>query len=126
MTNAEAEQIEREFSLRIPPAWREWLTDPAWCERFADSGVLTEYERLREENRFYRDEAPVRDYWRPEWLAIHADGGGNVYFLDTLEPGAVFDFDHEKTFPGYNPLARSTFPDVAAFIADVEENELGQ
>jgi hypothetical protein len=81
MTDAETVRIEQEFSIRIPPAWRSSITDSAWCERFAASGVLTNYDDMRRENRLYRESEFVRDYWRSEWLAIHADGCGNVYFL---------------------------------------------
>jgi cell wall assembly regulator SMI1 len=123
MTDTEASNIEEAFSLRIPPVWRSLITDSAWCERFSMTGLLTDYDDMRRENQLYRDSEYVRDYWRPEWLAIHADGCGNVYFLDTLHPNAVYELDHEKTFPGYDPLEREVFPSVEAFIAHVEEYE---
>jgi cell wall assembly regulator SMI1 len=124
MTDAEAGRIEEEFSIRIPSAWRSYITDCGWCERFAASGLLTDYDDMRRENRLYRDSQFVRNYWRPEWLAIHSDGCGNVYFLDTLNPVGIFELDHEKTFPGYNPLEREIFPSIHAFLAHVEEHEL--
>jgi cell wall assembly regulator SMI1 len=124
MTDAEASNIEEEFMIRIPPFWRSSITESAWCEYFRMTGLLTDYDDMRRENRLYRDSEFVRDYWRPEWLAIHADGCGNVYFLDTLRPVAIYELDHEKTFPGYNPLAREIFPSVQAFLAHVEEYEL--
>lgn len=124
MTDNEASRIEEEFSIRIPPAWRSWITDSSWCERFEMTGLLTDYEDMQRENRLYRDSEFVRDYWRPAWLAIHADGCGNVYFLDTLRPLAIYELDHEKTFPGCNPLERELFPSVQAFLAHVEQYEL--
>lgn len=123
MTDNEASKIENEFSIRIPPAWRSWIRDSVWCERFEMTGLLTDYDDMRRENRLYRDSEFVRDYWRPEWLAIHADGCGNVYFLDTLCPLAIYELDHEETFLGYNPLERELFPSVQAFLAHVEEYE---
>jgi cell wall assembly regulator SMI1 len=124
MTDIEASKIEGAFSVRIPPVWRSLITDSAWCERFTMTGLLTNYDDLRRENQLYRDSEFVRDYWRPEWLAIHADGCGNVCFLDTLRPIAIYEFDHEETFPGYNPLERELFPSAQAFLAHVEEYEL--
>jgi hypothetical protein len=124
MTDAEVARIEKEFSIRITSAWRGYITDSVWCERFAATGVLTAYDDMRRENRLYRDSEFVRNYWRPEWLAIHADDCGNVYFVNTLNPVAIFELDHEKTFPGYNPLAQEIFPSIHTFLAHVEEYEL--
>jgi hypothetical protein len=124
VTDTEANNIEEEFSIRIPLVWRNLITNSDWCERFAITDLLTDYEDMRRENRLYRDSEFVRDYWRPNWLALHADGCGNVYFFDTLHPVAVYELDHEKTFPGYNPLERELFPSVEAFLAHVEEYEL--
>ncbi len=124
MTDAQAAQIEHEFSLKIPSSWRHFITERSSCERFAASGLLIDYEDLRSENRLYRDSEYVRDYWRPSWLAIHADGCGNAYFLDTLHPTAVFELDHEKTFPGYNPCECEVFPSIDAFISHIIEYEL--
>lgn len=123
MTNAEARNIEEELMIRIPPVWRSLITDSAWCERFTMTGLLTDYEDMLRENRLYRDSKFVRDYWRREWLAIHADGCGNVYFLNTLRPIAVHELDHEKTFPDYDPLAWEIFQSIPAFLAHIEEYE---
>ena len=124
MTDSEATRIEQEFSIRIPPAWRNFITDAAWCARFAASGLLTDYDDIRRENRLYRDSEFVRPYWRSEWLAIHSDGCGNVYLLDTLRPVAIFELDHEKTVPGYDPLGHAVFPSIEAFLSHVEKHEL--
>ena len=78
--------------------------------RLGVAGV-TDYDDIRRENRLYRDSESVRHYWRSEWLAIDSDGCGNVYFLDTLRPVAIFELDHEKTFPGYDPLEHAVFPE---------------
>jgi cell wall assembly regulator SMI1 len=124
MTHAEASNIEEEFMIRIPPVWRSLITDTFWCERFTMTGLLTDYDYMRRENRLYRDSEFVRDYWRPEWMAIHADGCGNVYFMDTLRPIAIYELDHEKSFPGYNPLSREIFQSIQAFLDHIEEYEL--
>lgn len=122
MTPDEAHQVETALSLRIPEEWRRLITDETFCEEYEASTLLLQYEDMMRENRLYRDSPYTSPYWLPDWLAIHADGCGNVYFLDTSNPTSpVYDFDHERTHPGYQPLDNPVFDSVTELLDDVRE-----
>ncbi len=122
MTPDEADQVESALSLRIPEHWRSMITDEAFCQEYEPSTLLLQYEDMMRENRLYRDSPYTSPYWQATWLAIHADGCGNVYFLDTSNPvGPVYDFDHEKTHPGYQPLEDPVFNSIEALLEDVKQ-----
>ena len=83
----------------------------------SDYGLLYREERLIEENEGCREAPVFSDYWDASWFAIHADGCGNVYFI-TTDPydERIYDYDHEQTFPGYEPLKRPAFETMEAFL----------
>ena len=122
MTTDEVHQIESDLNLRIPEEWRRMITDKAFCEEFESSTLLLQYEDIMRENQLYRDSPYTSPYWNAAWLAIHADGCGNVYFLDTSNPASpIYDFDHEKTQPGYQPLQNPVFNNLYALLEDIRE-----
>lgn len=125
MTADEASHVEKSLGLAIPAEVKGLFTDEEFCEDYAPTGLLTDDEAMLRENRRYRETNVVKDFWKPEWLAIHADGCGNVYFLNTVaDSSPVYELDHEKTFSGYDPLAEPVFPDLGAFLKHLQDFEL--
>ena len=125
MTELDIARFESDFATTIPKQWRGVLTDDSACEKMRDTGLLTRLEDIVRENRLYRENPHTRDYWQASWIAIYADGSGNVYFLDPEDrQSQVFELDHEKTFPGYDPRKRPIFSTIAEFLQHIATHEL--
>ena len=125
MTASDIAGIESALGLRLPEAYVALVCSEEMESKYGDTelghGLLFDRNRIDRENRRYRELPVASDYWDSTWLAIHTDGMSNAYFI-TTDPydGRIYDFDHEQTFPGYDPTESPAFPGMKEFLAHLD------
>ena len=113
---ASIESAEIQLGLTIPDEIDREFFSSKLNENFITLGIPVSPADLLSVNLACRHYHSL-EYWKPSWLAITDDHSGNHYFIDTYQyDGKVYYFDHEKTFPGYNPMASPAFASIKAFI----------
>lgn len=118
-------ELERSLSLKCPKEYVALVCSKEMRLKYEDTelghGLLFDKALIEAENLDYRNLPVVCEYWDSSWLAIHRDGGGNVYFI-TTDPfdEKVYDFDHEQTFSGYQPTESPAFASIKDFLAHLD------
>ena len=125
MTANDISDIESALGLKLPEAYVAVVCSEEMRSRYESSesrnGLLFDRNLIEGENHMCRETPVACDYWDSTWLAIHADGGGNAYFI-TTDPydERIYDFDHEQTFPGYDPTESPAFHSIKEFLAHLD------
>ncbi len=123
MKHDEATQLESDFAVTFPAAYREAITG---LQISADSEELdTDAESLRISNEGCRREAPWGFSWKPHYWLIGADGAGGFYFLDTLEDDStVYYCDHEDMPESITDLDRLRVIAFQDFVERIQRSEV--
>lgn len=124
MTAQDIVRLEEALKLTIPQEYIEFVCSDENRQEFDMAKMAFplpfDREAIERDNRSWRELPVVCDYWNPSWLSVFPDGMGNTYFI-TTDPydGKIYDFDHEQTYPDYNPLARPAFQSLQALLDHV-------
>ena len=122
MNHDEAAELEREFGVVFPAAYRVAITRVS--PQIDSEAFVTSAESLRYLNRGYRDNDPLRFPWKPHYWCIGEDGAGGFYFINTNESDSkVFYCDHEdvpSSIDDTDRMAKRSFED---YLQDIEQQE---
>lgn len=123
MNQDEASQLEAEFAVSFPAAYRAAITD-AYPFSAATEELNTDAESLRTLNQGCRRQAPWGFPWKPNYWCIGGDGAGGFYFVDTQESeSTVYYCDHEDMPASIEDLDHISVNSFQGFIDDVKQLE---
>lgn len=123
MTRDEASQLEAEFEVTFPVAYRDAVTD-AYPFGAATEELDTDPESLRTSNQGCRKEDPWGFPWKQNYWCIGGDRAGGFYFIDTRQSDStVYYCDHEDMPASIEDLDHISVTSFQEFIDDVNQLE---
>ena len=123
MTQDEVSQLEREFEITFPEAYRDAVTE-AYPFSSATEQLDTDVESLRTSNRGCRKEDPWGFPWKLNYWCFGGDGAGGFYFIDTKQSDSTVYFcDHEDIPTSIKDLDHISVISFQEFVADVNQLE---
>ena len=123
MTQDEASQLEAEFEITFPAAYRGAVTNGyPFCA--ATEELDTDAESLRLSNQGCRESDPWGFPWRKNYWCIGGDGAGGFYFIDTQQgDSTVYYCDHEDMPTAIDDIDRISVISFQEFIGEVRQLE---
>ena len=123
MTQDEASQLEAEFGVTFPSAYRDAVTD-AYPFSAPTEELDTDAESLRTSNQGCRKEGPWGFPWKQNYWCIGGDGAGGFYFIDTQQSDSTVYFcDHEDMPTSIEDLDHISVTSFQEFVDDVNQLE---
>ena len=119
MTQDEVLQLEREFEITFPDAYRDAVTE-SYPFDFATEHLDTDVESLRTLNRGCRKEDPWGFPWKLNYWCFGGNGSGGFYFIDTKQSDSTVYFYFFTSIEDLDHISVTSFQE---FIADVNQLE---
>lgn len=123
MNHDDALQLEAEFEVKFPVAYRGAVTD-AYPFGDVTEELDTDAESLRRSNHGCRKEDPWGFAWKKNYWCIGGDGAGGFYFIDTQQSDStVYYCDHEGMPTSIEDVDHIIVSSFQEFIDDIKQLE---
>jgi|GEM_PF-3558265 len=123
MTQDEASQLEADFGVTFPAAYRDAVKN-AYPFTDATEELDTDAESLRKSNKRCREEDPWGFPWKPHYWCIGGDGAGGFYFINTQQDDSTVYFcDHEDMAASIEDLDHISVMSFSEFVAYIQQLE---
>lgn len=123
-TPKDIQYLEQELDIQLPETYKTFLLEqsskPVFREVAGEFGDTIEW--LIESNFYCRTHSFFGQLWPQNFIVIHSDGSGNLYFLDVARPvSPVFLADHELTASQSRLVVEEQALTFAAWIAQRQQ-----